>query len=101
MDKTTKQFLVTAAIAGLVSAGSFSSTTFAKDKPAGGADAGKCVGGNSCKGSSDCGIEGHHTCHGKNDCKGHGWKTMSKKDCEVKKDAKGNPLKWEAMKKKS
>lgn len=40
-----------------------------------------CLGVNSCKGTSECGVEGKHGCHGANACKGQGWTTLTKKDC--------------------
>ncbi len=33
----------------------------------------KCVGGNACKGQSECGVKGAHGCHGQNSCRGKGW----------------------------
>lgn len=45
--------------------------------------AGKCVGGNACKGQSAC-----HTattsCAGSNACKGQGWIKATKEECEEK-----------------
>ena len=39
-----------------------------------------CYGVNSCKGTSDC-KTAHNSCKGMNDCKGHGFKTMTEKQC--------------------
>ncbi|MBI5443246.1 MAG: hypothetical protein HY900_18775 [Deltaproteobacteria bacterium] len=48
----------------------------------------KCMGGNACKGKSECGVAGAHTCHTKNACKGKGWvMTASEKECEDLKAA--------------
>jgi len=46
-----------------------------------GADKGKCVGGNSCKGLSDC-ATATSSCKGQNSCKGQGFLSMTKADCE-------------------
>lgn len=43
----------------------------------------KCVGGNSCKAKSECGVPNGHSCHGQNSCKGKGWiMAASEKECE-------------------
>jgi hypothetical protein len=42
----------------------------------------KCVGGNSCKGQSDCASKAN-SCKGQNSCKGKGWiSTSSSQQCE-------------------
>ena len=44
---------------------------------------GECHGINSCKGTADCGGEGH-SCKGENECKGHGWLKMTEAACHDK-----------------
>jgi hypothetical protein len=45
-----------------------------------------CFGINSCKGKSECAVEGKSGCSGKNACKGQGWVTVaSAKKCTAKK----------------
>jgi len=45
-----------------------------------------CFGINSCKGKSECAVEGKSGCAGKNSCKGEGWITLaSAKKCVAKK----------------
>lgn len=45
-----------------------------------------CFGINSCKGKSECAVEGKSGCSGKNACKGQGWVTLSSaKKCKAKK----------------
>ena len=39
-----------------------------------------CYGVNSCKGTSDC-KTAHNSCKGMNECKGHGFKSMTEKQC--------------------
>jgi hypothetical protein len=42
----------------------------------------KCVGGNSCKGQSECASKAN-SCKGQNSCKGKGWiTTSSPQQCE-------------------
>ena len=50
-------------------------------------DSGKvhCFGINSCKGKSECAVDGTSACTGKNACKGQGWISMTAKKCEKKK----------------
>lgn len=46
----------------------------------------KCMGGNACKGKSECGVPGAHTCHTRNACKGKGWVMVAnEKECEALK----------------
>lgn len=54
----------------------------------------KCMGGNACKGKSECGVAGAHTCHTKNACKGKGWVMVaSEKECEDLKAANAKDAK--------
>ncbi len=88
----TKQMLVSAAIAGLVS---FSSSALTKSKHAENvkesAGSFKCHGGNACRGQGECpGVykagpkKGkYHACGGKNECRGNGFVyTLGKKECK-------------------
>lgn len=43
---------------------------------------GKCIGGNSCKGSSAC-ATATTSCAGQNSCKGQGWVKMTKEECDA------------------
>ncbi len=55
------------------------------DKKGGkGAEKVHCLGVNSCKGTSECGVDGAHGCSGQNACKGKGWISLAKKDCKKK-----------------
>lgn len=42
-----------------------------------------CGGINSCKGTSDC-ATAEHGCKGQNACKGHGYKAVTKAECDAK-----------------
>ena len=44
-----------------------------------------CFGINSCKGTSECGVDGKSACAGQNACKGQGWISLSRKVCGKKK----------------
>ncbi len=50
---------------------------------AGGHKAGKCIGINSCKGTSAC-ATATTSCAGQNSCKGQGWIKATKAECEEK-----------------
>ena len=79
MNKTTN-LLVTAAITGMLAAGSASVLSAKPAKEA----KGECHGINSCKGKGDCGGKEGHACAGMNSCKGKGWLSMTEKDCKKK-----------------
>jgi hypothetical protein len=52
------------------------------------------MGGNACKGKSECGVPGAHTCHTRNACKGKGWVMVaSEKECEDLKAKNAEPPK--------
>ena len=52
----------------------------------------KCMGGNACKGKSECGVPGAHTCHTRNACKGQGWVMVaSEKECDDLKAKNAEP----------
>lgn len=40
-----------------------------------------CTGINTCKGTSDCAVEGMHSCKGQNACAGKGFVAMGKDEC--------------------
>ncbi|MDB6061628.1 MAG: hypothetical protein JWM78_1731 [Verrucomicrobiaceae bacterium] len=42
-----------------------------------------CAGINSCKGTSDC-KTAENSCKGQNTCKGHGFKAVTKAECDSK-----------------
>lgn len=44
-----------------------------------------CLGINSCKGTSECSVEGKSQCKGMNACKGQGWVSLTAKTCAKKK----------------
>jgi hypothetical protein len=44
--------------------------------------AGKCIGGNSCKGASAC-ATATTSCAGQNSCKGQGWVKATKAECDA------------------
>jgi uncharacterized membrane protein len=87
------------AVAAIAAAGMFSaSTTTASEKKATGDHPKaekktiKCMGGNACKGKSECGVPGAHTCHTRNACKGKGWVMVaSEKECEDLKAKNAEP----------
>lgn len=103
MKTLTQSVVVKAALAGLFLA-VFAAPAFAHDhdkkaeggeapkseakpgkKPAKKAATVQCLGINTCKGTSECGVEGKHGCHGHNACKGQGWTSLTKKDCKKQK----------------
>ena len=83
------------AVAAIAAAGMFSASyVSAEDRKASGETPKaekktvKCMGGNACKGKSECGVPGAHTCHTKNACRGKGWVMVaSEKECEDLKAA--------------
>jgi len=81
MNKNTTQFLIGAAVAGIIGAGSaLVSSTSAKANAA--SDKGHCIGANSCKGKSGCAVSGHNECAGHNACKGKGFLETTKAACD-------------------
>lgn len=80
MDHRIKGALVASAVAGLFMA---QGALAADEAPADDATV-KCVGINSCKGTSLCGVPGKHSCHGANECKGKGWIKAKAKECKDK-----------------
>jgi uncharacterized membrane protein len=69
MKKTT---LTGAAIAAAVAMAFVGNTARAADNSAGSQPLVKCIGGNSCKGKSEC-AAGASGCKGQNSCKGKGY----------------------------
>jgi uncharacterized membrane protein len=43
-----------------------------------------CTGINTCKGTSDCAVEGSHQCKGHNSCAGQGFVALGKDECLAK-----------------
>jgi hypothetical protein len=104
MKTLSKSLVVEAALAGLFAA-AFVMPAAAQDAPKGGAGSGKsaptkkappkkaaekvhCLGINSCKGKSECSVEGKTSCAGQNACKGQGWVSLSSaKKCKKAKGA--------------
>jgi hypothetical protein len=101
MKTLNKSFVVEAALAAMFAA-AFVMPAVAQDAAPKGGDqpmpmkkaAGKkhgkdkvhCFGINSCKGKSECAVEGKSSCSGKNSCKGEGWVSVaSAKKCTSKK----------------
>ncbi len=96
-----RSFILSAALAGILSAGStaFSEDTkpMAENAPAAAAKSdkvdakktaepmGECHNMNGCKGKGECGGAAGNSCKGSNGCKGKGWVSMKKKACEGKK----------------
>jgi len=78
------------AVAAIAAAGMFTASyaSASEKKPAGDHPKAekktiKCMGGNACKGKSECGVAVAHTCHTRNACKGKGWVMVaSEKECE-------------------
>ena len=87
------------AVAAVAAAGMFSASysSAADSKPMGETPKAekktiKCMGGNACKGKSECGVAGAHTCHTRNACKGKGWVMVaSEKECADLKAANAAP----------
>jgi len=90
MSNNKSQFLIRAAVAGIIGAatiGMSSAALAADDAPAA---KGHCVGANSCKGKGACKQEGKNACGGKNGCGGKGFLEKTKAECDAmaKKDKK-------------
>lgn len=77
MQKSTS-FMLAAATAALF-AGGLTATTAVHAEEA----KVHCGGINSCKGTSDC-KTAENSCKGQNVCKGHGFKAVSKAECDAK-----------------
>lgn len=74
------------AVAAIAAASAFSAQYGSAADPTPAAKTFKCVGGNSCKGTSECGVKGAHGCHGQNSCRGKGWVMVeNEKACEALK----------------
>ena len=96
--KKTNQIALSAAVAGILSAGValHSVSAFAEDAVTTAAQKGHCMGANSCGGKSAC-ATAKNDCAGKNGCKGKGFLEKTKAECDAmaKKDKK---IKFEAAK---
>ena len=78
MNKKTAQALLLATAAASMFA---SGITYAGDMSGGEAKV-HCGGVNACKGTSDC-KTATNACKGQNSCKGHGFKVMTKAECDA------------------
>lgn len=89
MSKSKSQFLIRAAVAGIIGATTIGVSNVALAADDAGAK-GHCVGANSCKGKSGCKMEGKNECAGKNGCGGKGFLETTKAECDAlaKKDKK-------------
>jgi uncharacterized membrane protein len=74
------QFLITAAVAGIMGASFAATPAMASHKTA--AVKGMCVGGNACKGKSACKTGDNASCKGQNACKGKGGAEMTQARCD-------------------
>ncbi len=87
MTTSKNQFLIRAAIAGILGASTMglSSTTLAAEDTS---MKGHCVGANSCKSKGGCSQKGKNDCAGKNGCGGKGFLETTKAECDAlgKKD---------------
>lgn len=80
----TSAFVITAAVAALVSSAAFAHSDSKDAKGGKGEPKGECHGINSCKGQGACGGKGT-SCAGTNECKGKGWLETTKAECDAKK----------------
>jgi hypothetical protein len=99
------QALVTAAIAGMIGASALAprlshaagSADVAKAPPA---DLGLCLGGNSCKGKSECATpDGSNSCKGMNSCRGKGVVAATQAECgkiAAKRGKAGKKVRYQA-----
>ncbi len=75
--KRAQALMLATAAASLFASG----MTLAADMPTSEAKV-HCGGVNSCKGTSDC-KTATNACKGQNSCKGHGFKAMTKAECDA------------------
>ena len=89
MTKNKSQFLIRAAVAGVIGAATIGLSSAAMAADDAGAK-GHCVGANSCKGKGGCKQVGKNECAGKNGCGGKGFLEKTKAECDAlaKKDKK-------------
>lgn len=90
MNKIANQWIVTAAIAGVLSGAVVSTSVLASEE----APKGHCMGANACKGQGGCKTAANE-CKGQNCCKGTGFLEKTKAECE-KMAKKNKKIKWEA-----
>ena len=79
----SKNLLLAAALSGLALTATANEASKDAPKEAKAVE-GKCIGINSCKGTSACHSE-KNACGGMNSCKGKGWLKASEKECKEKK----------------
>lgn len=82
MSNNKSQFLIRAAIAGIIGASTIGLSSIALAADDAGAK-GHCVGANSCKGKGGCKQEGKNECAGKNGCGGKGFLEKTKAECDA------------------
>lgn len=75
--RKTKAIMLATATAALFSGGMTAEIAHADEAKV------HCGGITSCKGTSDC-ATAENSCQGMNSCKGHGFKTVTKSECEAK-----------------
>lgn len=81
----SKNLLLAAALSGLALTASANDAAKKAEAPKEAKEVeGKCMGVNSCKGTSACHSE-KNSCAGTNSCKGQGWMKMTEKACKEKK----------------
>jgi hypothetical protein len=80
--KNTSKALMTAAVAGILTASTATIAAPAHTADADAAKNGHCVGANSCKGKGACKQASQNDCKGKNGCKGKGFVEMTKTECD-------------------
>jgi hypothetical protein len=73
--------LAAAAATLLLAGAAIAPVTFAEEAK------GHCMGANACKGQGGC-KTASNACKGQNGCKGHGFKEMTKAECDMVKGAK-------------
>ena len=82
MSNSKNQFLIRAAVAGIIGAATIgmASTALAADEATA---KGHCIGANACKGQGGCKQEGKNECAGKNGCGGKGFLEKTKAECDA------------------
>jgi hypothetical protein len=98
----TTQFLISAAVAGIIGAGALGSLSSARAEEGTTEAKGHCMGANGCKGQGGCAqAKTAHAkaneCAGKNGCKGKGFIETTKADCDAMM-AKDKKIHFEAKK---
>ena len=83
MTNKTNSLFISAAVAGILSAGqALHSAQASADEPAAPAKV-HCVGANQCKGQSACATKASNSCAGQNSCAGKGFVEKTKAECDA------------------